>query len=388
MNTSSKEVNNELGYIQCYKKTKIDPTMSIDLTNVNLHKAYVQKMVPGNVFIRNVEKNLNIPIKQKYFHNFETKFQELRFMDQMGLTHIMPDIWTELETQKYSNICDELKLNINYNFKKYINSKSIYSTIALDGPSACCKSTVIDQFKQKNKISNYIDNLSDTYNFKPSSALTYAIINLRLLTESQNMVLDRSPISNLAYQLCYYIMDCMSKSDNMNYYKYTMTALCKEYIEIHNLTPYLEVLNAFKLNIIVILDSNFERLGFRLFNRGLKTNSSSDMMRSVMDCYLKAQNAAFAYLANELNYYTLDLNFYRLKYSNEGTNIVPDVTTESDILDAINTHLKHIITETLKSGLENNPSLVEFPNVRHLNTFAGTPERLINSLSMLSYSTR
>ena len=374
MDITAKKVNEEYTYIKGYLNGE---SLSNELININLYTAYVKNTVSGNEFIENVKKKLNITRKQD--NSNKDIFQEIRFMDQMGLTHIMPGMWKELDYKNHNNISDELKNNVYYNFSQYINQE--YSTIGLDGPSACGKSTIINYFKNKDNISNYIDNLSATYNFKPSSALSYVMLNHRLLTESKNMVIDRSPIANIGYQLCYYIMDRMS---NESSFRYTLTSLCKEYIDIHNLTPYLEFLNATNLNVIIILDSDFEKIAFRLFNRGMKYNNSSDMMRSTIDCYLKAQNAAFAYLANELDYYTLDINFYRLKYS---SNECDAAATESKIFEAITYHIRHIITETMKHDHANNPS-DKFPKIMHLNTFAGTAERIINTACMLVHSNR
>ena len=377
MDHTTTKTNQEFDYVQGFIKNKNNDTISSDLTKVNLFKAYIQNMVSGKEFIKKLEKNLNIEGNQSCA-NRDTTLQKLRFMNQMGLTHIMPNMLEELEDNNQTSILDELtKQNI------FSCDSSKRTTIALDGPSSCGKSTIINHFWHKNKISNYIDHLSDTYNYKPTSALCHALLNLRLLTESENMVLDRSPIANLAYQLCYYIMNCLSNSDNKKDFRYTFTALCKEYIEIHNLTPWLEYLNGQKLNIIIILDSDFEQMGKRLFQRGLTMNSSSDMMRSVMDCYLKAQNAAFAYLANELNYYTLDLNFYRLKYSRKD-----NILKEAEIFNAITIHLRNVIERVLVSIWDDTISCEKFAEIVHSNTFAETPERILNNLAMLVHSNR
>ena len=374
MDIISKKISEEYKYIQVFQNDE-EILLSDDLTHVNLYNAYVKNNVSGYEFIKNIEKKLNLTRTILDNSKKYKDLQELRFMDEMGLTHIMPGIWKEIDDNKiYENISEELKHNTYYNFSRYINVDQKYSTISLDGPSACGKSTTIDFFKRKDKIKNYIGNLSATYNLKPSSALNYAILNYRLLTESQNTIIDRSPISNIAYQLCYYIMDRISNHE-LEADRYTLTAFCKEYIEIHNLMPYLEFLNASNLNIIIILDSNFEKVSTRLFNRGIKYNNPSDVARSTVYCYLKAQNAAFAYLANELDYYTLDINFYRLKYSS---------VNESDLFDAISNHLKFIINDTINT----NQTLEEFPKIMYLNTFAETPERMINNISMLVHCSR
>ena len=374
MDMLSRKIIEEYKYIQDFQNGE-ETLLSDNIAKVNLYNAYVKNNVSGYDFIKNIEKKLNITRTILDNSKIYKGLHELRFMDEMGLTHIMPGIWKELDDNKiYENISDELKHNAYYNYSQYINVDKKYSTVSLDGPSACGKSTIINHFKRKDKIKNYIDKLSATYNLKPSSALNYAIINYRLLTESQNTIIDRSPISNIAYQLCYYIMDRISNHES-EADRYTLTAFCKEYIEIHNLTPYLELLNASNLNIIILLDSDFEKVSARLFNRGITYNNPSDVARSTVYCYLKAQNAAFAYLANELDYYTLDINFYRLKYSS---------INEADLFNDIGNHLRFIISDTINP----NQTSEEFPKIRYLNTFADTSERIINNMSMLVYSSK
>ncbi|UVX94893.1 TK2 [Callinectes sapidus nudivirus] len=199
-------------------------------------------------------------------------------------------------------------------YKKYLKNKN---NLAVDGPSCCGKSSMISSANpiKINDYSNINDN--NSYNKIGEASLTYVIINDKMM-ETPNVVSDRSVISNLTYQMAYYVMNL---DVNGLIYTRSMHSICEEFINIHNLKPLLQYLKAKKYNILIILDSSFEHSAIRMNKRGLKQKSSSDVVKSLCLEYHRAQTAAFSFMANFLNLPCLDINYLRTTYNKSDDEI-------------------------------------------------------------------
>ncbi|QBB28632.1 guanosine monophosphate kinase [Homarus gammarus nudivirus] len=216
-------------------------------------------------------------------------------------------------TQDVAVGCNEtVEEYLNRFYLNFISSK--FDNIFIEGPSATGKSSLSRGFNTF-KINQFYDvSRNNVYNTYPEMAIIYMNLNL-LLSKYKGIVVDRSIISNMAYLMVYYIMNVMV---NEGKHLKSMFGLCEEFVTLYNLTPALEYFRNCKTNVLVIIDSSFEHSAKRANGRGIVTNSSSDMIKSICKEYHQAQTAAFSFLANFLRYPCIDLNYIRSNCYNPG----------------------------------------------------------------------
>lgn len=186
----------------------------------------------------------------------------------------------------------------------WVNKKN-NSNLFIDGTACCGKTTLQSKYQFKTKINEYY-NLAN-YNVDPIKALSYIQLNLKLNQVLQGYVIDRSPISNLAYQLAYVYMQELPSIKN----KYTPHCIMDVYCKETGLNYVLEYINAQECNVLLLIDSNVAEVQKRMLTR----NTDSDKLKGTCDQYILAQNAAFSYIAMCLNYTIIDINYIRLKYN-------------------------------------------------------------------------
>ena len=202
---------------------------------------------------------------------------------------------------------DDLEKYFEEFYKQFVKH---YDRLAIDGPSACGKSTLIQDLNPA-KINQFF-NIGQENNYNQISEHSYIYININeKLAEYPGLVTDRSVISNLAYLMTYYIMNLLA---NNGLFNKSLHSVCQEFIDIHNLKSLLQNIKAKKLQVLIILDSSFENMAARVNARGLSENSASDVIKPLCKEYHTAQIAAFAYFANYMNYPCIDLNYVRCHF--------------------------------------------------------------------------
>lgn len=219
-----------------------------------------------------------------------------------------------------------LKITLDEFFTNLYSKFKSAGNLAIDGPSAMAKSSMLnDSFTQK--VNNFINiNQNNCYNNNPIAALSYYTISAEMYKCFNKTLFDRSPISNLAYGLCFYIMNILTK-DQIGYR--TLTGICEEFIKNLNLTSFLEYINAQEFNILIMIDSSYPHYAKRLNKRGYNTNSRSDINKSMVYEYWVGQTAAFSYLANALNLNCIDINKIRMVYPKLDDVIIFDTLCKS-----------------------------------------------------------
>lgn len=204
-----------------------------------------------------------------------------------------------------------LKITMDEFFKNLFQNINSKSNLCIDGPSAMAKSSMIGNAKSQ-KVNNFINiNKNNCYNNNPVATASYYIISSKMNNSLSNIVFDRSPISNLAYGLCFYIMNILT-TNQLGYR--TFSGICSEFIQNTNLVPFLEHVKSQKYNILIMIDSSFSHYSKRFNRRGYHAKSRSDINKSLVYEYWIGQTTAFAYLANVLNLHCIDINKIRMEY--------------------------------------------------------------------------
>lgn len=193
-------------------------------------------------------------------------------------------------------------------YQQYI---SHFNQIAVDGPTACGKSSLIEYLNPQ-KVNSFFDlNKGNGYNIISEYALIYIKIN-ELLTKHDGLAVDRSIVSNIAYLMAYYVMNVLV--NNMTFNK-SLHGICREFVSLFNLEHMLQHIRSKKFNVFILMDSSFEAFAKRTNKRGIVSGSVSDCVKSLCQEYHTAQIASFSYLANFLNFPCLDLNYVRKFYN-------------------------------------------------------------------------
>uniref|UniRef100_A0AAU8GFG2 Uncharacterized protein n=1 Tax=Faxonius propinquus nudivirus TaxID=3139431 RepID=A0AAU8GFG2_9VIRU len=332
-NNKKRKFNDELEYFTelKYKHQKLSST-SIDKL---IFDTYVKVSRTSTICIPTIKNALNITNhnnENTTYDNDNDILKTLKNMKKFGITYYSSCFNT---FNKFTTIEDEIHMFMN----KFTNAQNVF----IDGLCATGKSTLAKYFTNI-KISQYLD-ISNSYNYHPTSALSYVLLNILMNEESEGLIIDRSPLSNIAFQICYYIMGILT-NDDLGYR--TLSAICQEYIDNHNMLPVLEYIKNKNLNILIILDSDFIKASKRLNLRGYYTNSISDKQRSLVKEYWLGQMAAFSYLSNMLHIPCFDINYFRIKYKkNDDENLLQEIYLHINNFLANNMNFKNIKKPTL-----------------------------------------
>lgn len=190
-------------------------------------------------------------------------------------------------------------------FYKQVFSDSEMCGLSIDGPACNGKSSMMfdKPYFKANQIFDVAD--GNAYNIYPNAALSYFTINDLIGT---SFLCDRSPISNMAYSMAYYLMN---KLTNKTIIYQSLHSICDEFVKLHEFQNMLCYLNAKNYRVVIILDSDYNSVYERMRYRGLANEYLSDIAKSTIEEYHTAQTAAFAYFANVLNYHCFDLDYLR-----------------------------------------------------------------------------
>ncbi len=211
-----------------------------------------------------------------------------------------------------SEILPTVKSYFDEFYKRLVYECDI-NNLAVDGPSCCGKSSMLENFKPL-KVNQFFNiQHCNAYNIYPTATISYYHIN-KIFARTYNTICDRSLISNLAYLITYQIMNFIS---NQTLTHFSLFGLCEHIIDMHNLKSFLSYIKGQKYNILIILDSDFEASAKRMNIRGRLRSSNGDIAKSLCYQYHTAQTAAFSYLANILGLACIDLNYVRKKYNVE-----------------------------------------------------------------------
>ena len=199
---------------------------------------------------------------------------------------------------------------MTYFDKFYANAFKNCTSLAVDGPSCCGKSTLIDTFKPLKINQFYNVQTANAYNIFPTSALSYIHINDEF-NAHYNLISDRSAISNVCYLIAYYVMNCIT--NNLKPDK-SLHGICQDAVDLHNLKSLFSYLKSRNYNILIIMDSSYRHTKRRMIARGKATGSSSDLAKALIPQYHTAQIASFSFVANILNLLCLDFHYIRRSF--------------------------------------------------------------------------
>jgi len=300
-----------------------------------LKKAYVSG-IHGSEVLQSISQLYSKTqlMKNKPYPQYEC----LHLAHKRGETHIMANINSQYETME-----DELMNDPYWKYLKFNNQNT--ATVFLDGVNCCGKTFVVNSFVNS-KVSKYHE--LQYYNIAPEASLAYILLNLEMMKHPEAIVVDRSPISNLAFQFAYNLMSTWNSNNTK-----TPNGLCQEYIHIHNLLPVLEYINWNRPNIFILLDSGLRELHNSQMNRGIKDLSASDTIKSIFPIYGYSQNSSYAMLANCLNLPVIDLNYFRIKYGCED---------RKQILKCVQKYLINLISRHHDLVNKNAHKFNEMPN--------------------------
>lgn len=229
------------------------------------------------------------------------ELQELESKHSKGITHL-----PKTRFLTYPSMEEELKAmhNLFDPHKK---------TVAIDGASACGKTTLVNKFPWW-KINMVLGESMRYYNLSPIVAHRYLFEGLMAMQSSKNVVFDRSPISNIAWQMAYYLITHYHAPAEPHCFASIHPELephgvCLQYVRMHNLGSVLDFLRGEKLNIIIIIDSDANEILKRIAQRD---TPRAKLKASVKEYALHV--APYAFLANSLDLPCFDLAYFRIKY--------------------------------------------------------------------------
>lgn len=208
------------------------------------------------------------------------------------------------------------------------------SQLAIDGPSCVGKTTLFKKLKDSNKFKYYsylkanlfLSNFEMiTYNCNMTAAVSYYEI-AKEIGKMDFTIQDRSAISNVVYQIVYYLMDC----DNISNYK----VLIQDYIIKHNLQyVFTDYLNS-NINTVFIVNSNLNAL-----METFKSRDESNVKGSNLKYHL-CQLLAFAFVSEYLQILLIDVCF--------GYDIAYDIISEFEFLldrEKVDTMVKVVLND-------------------------------------------
>lgn len=202
-----------------------------------------------------------------------------------GAAAAMTALTTSAYWQGDTNIPNEYPIVYNAEHNMY----------AIGGTCCCGKTTLLPEL-HRIKVNEYLGAERSAYNFDPIVAHEYLTKSIAILAGSDNLIMDRTPLDNIAYQMTYYLMRHAGRRSRLSPF-----GLCREYIDAHGLSRLLQAVSG-RYNMLFIIDSNVARLQERMRQRG----SRGDLAKCSSDRY-SYQNAAFAYLSHRCRIRLFDL---------------------------------------------------------------------------------
>lgn len=257
----------------------------------------------------------------------------------------------ETNIQSIDKYFNTLEDEVRYIASERLNFQT-FSNLAIDGVSCCFKTTILQSYETF-KINSILGGALKSYNVCADVALNYLVQATRAMETSHNLLFDRSPLANVAFQLTYYLMDRMLDERRL-----TCHAMCQEYVNMHHLVPALEYQRARHFNVLILLDSDYNEWKNRMIKRG----SANDIVKSLLPAYHAAQNAAYSYISVVLNYPCIDLDWLRQR-----SDVIGNVAGTPPFNDRIIRVIREIIDKNISQTKIQYPNVIQH-NPRYINT--------------------
>lgn len=198
--------------------------------------------------------------------------------------------------------------------------------VCIDGTTCVGKSSIIGEDDPRYiKINNFMN--VDSINFDPASSIRYLIKSLEMLKSHENIVCDRSPVSNIAWLIFEYFFSyhyhlCKKLNENGLFWSVVLN---------HNLIPLFAKLRQEKLNIIFLIDSDIAMIHDNLKLRG----EGNDERYAEFDKYCHFQNFIYSKLAEILNCPCFDVTEIKNKYNIDIRNLLNTYINKSVVGEKI-----------------------------------------------------
>ncbi|AAN04404.1 Orf111 [Heliothis zea nudivirus] len=216
---------------------------------------------------------------------------------QLGKRGVVDDALSHRLLEKYPTLSIpnvDLTNSEQYLVERIINNRHFYN-LCIDGMSCSGKSTVINRLTKDYSACAYKINSElecKDYNFNSTTAFQYALKQALNYKKMKRCIIDRSILSNLTFQLVYWLMSC---EDSM-YEKLSPHCLCVNYIRMHQMEPVLEFIKAQNHNVLIVVNSDFERVCRMMVARG----AGGDVYKGLVPKYVASQYHAYIFMANVL----------------------------------------------------------------------------------------
>lgn len=221
----------------------------------------------------------------------------LNFYDKINLkchTSVAGDQYSEDEEEEKTKIglVPMSKWNFDDIMHRFTDNTG---NVCIDGMSCSGKTTILSKFHKIFKINTVLD--TTNYNYNSVTAFSYLEMQNYIYNKNRNLVFDRSPISNLAFQLVYWLMENYDERVNFSSYNW-----CENYVRMHNMKNALEYIKSRNYNIIIVVNSNLDEWQKYMLMR----NGTGDRYKGCVREYGECQLFAYIYLAQVLNLPILD----------------------------------------------------------------------------------
>lgn len=251
--------------------------------------------------------------KFNQFTKTETKMSESlwRRKFKQGFTHYMDSAAVDCLTGYFQKIFADCVRDVN-------------APIYIDGENCCGKTTLAGE--ECLKVSQ-LQKLPYR-NINPCQALDYLVLSDLLgFVNGSHVNIDRSPISNLIFQLVFYLHDLLRRYsiDELKFCEFTPYKWCEDYIAMHNLEALLRFINAKGYNVLILIDSDYLAVGERMM---VRSRNANDYLKGLDNNYNLAQSIAYAYFACKLNYPCIDLSYLRYAYQMSDRDIFEVMKSE------------------------------------------------------------
>lgn len=235
-----------------------------------------------------------------------------------------------------------------------------YPELAVDGTSGVGKTTLLQGSNRTYlKINNLYADIAhhNFYNVNPLISMDYAIS--QTLYEPKYAIWDRSPVSNLAWQLIHPLMAIFADRTDYTYEDVFphLTTLAQSI----SLLESLEMLQMLKpIPILFIINTNYKQMKKLITNRAKHNKDVKDALYGVNYGYCIMQSYAYKYIADTMRMPLFDIGPHLNKYSiNEiSTALLRKVSYIGKAPDAVNVenmYLPSFIKYTL-----NNPQTLMY----------------------------
>lgn len=181
--------------------------------------------------------------------------------------------------------------------------KSGSTNLCIDGMSCSGKSSVIARLERDFNASTFKINKTldcTDYNYNSTTAFQYLLKQIIEHGKLDRCIVDRSILSNVAFQLVYWLMSC----EESVYEKLSPHALCAHYVQMHHMQALLEFIKAQNHNILIVVNSDIDKICNLMITRGV----GGDVYKGRVTAYAKAQYDAYIFLANVLELPVFDHN--------------------------------------------------------------------------------